>query len=57
MRVATLQRVGGGVLAALLGGCSPLGAFNAVVPKDGGASRVAAGLAYGDGPRRRLDPA
>jgi acetyl esterase/lipase len=39
----------------LLGGCTPLSAFNALVPKDSGAERVAAGLAYGEGPRRMLD--
>jgi acetyl esterase/lipase len=39
----------------LLGGCTPLGAFNALVPKDGGAQRVASGLPYGEGPRRMLD--
>jgi acetyl esterase/lipase len=54
MRIAPLQRAGG-LLALLLGGCTPLSIFNGLVPKDGGARAVAAGLAYGDGPRQRLD--
>lgn len=45
--------------ASLLGlvtaACSPLTAFNTLVPKDGGTRRVAQGIAYGEGPRRRLD--
>jgi acetyl esterase/lipase len=44
-----------GTMPLLLGGCTPLGAFNALVPKDGGAQRVASGLPYGEGPRRMLD--
>jgi acetyl esterase/lipase len=39
--------------AALLGGCSPLGALDAVLPR--GAARVARGIPYGEGPRRQLD--
>lgn len=39
----------------LLGACSPLSAFDALVPKDRGGARVAAGIAYGEGPRQRLD--
>ncbi|HEY0312225.1 MAG TPA: alpha/beta hydrolase [Allosphingosinicella sp.] len=35
--------------------CSPLKTFNLLVPKDAGGARVAAGLPYGEGPRRRLD--
>lgn len=43
-------------LTAILAGCaSPLGTFNALAPRDGGARRVAQGIAYGDGPRRKLD--
>lgn len=45
-----------GSVASLAGaGCSPLGAFNAVVPKDGGSRLLADGLAYGPAPRQRLD--
>lgn len=51
------------LLAALLGGAAPalsgcissLQAFNALAPKDGAGERIAAGLAYGDHPRHRLD--
>lgn len=43
-------------LTALLAGCaSPLGTFNALAPRDGGARRVAQGIAYGNGERRKLD--
>jgi acetyl esterase/lipase len=42
-------------LGLLLAACSPLSAFDALVPKDGGARQVAKGLAYGEGPRQRLD--
>ena len=35
--------------------CSPLRTFNALVPKDGAGVRVATGLAYATGPRRKLD--
>lgn len=34
---------------------TPVRAFNAVVPKDGGVDRVAAGIAFGGNPRLRLD--
>lgn len=52
-----LARGLGAAVVSLLAatGCSPLGTFNALVPKDGGSVRLARGLAYGDGPRRRLD--
>ena len=45
------------MLAALLtvAACSPLRAFNALVPKDGGATILASGVASGEGPRRKLD--
>jgi len=33
----------------------PLGSFNAFMPKDRASARVAAGVAYGEGPRRTLD--
>ena len=38
-----------------LASCSAVGAFNAIVPVDGGADRVAEGIAYGPHPRQRLD--
>lgn len=42
-----------GLLVAALAGCSPLKLVNGLTPN--GAERVQAGLAYGDGPRQRLD--
>lgn len=42
-------------LGALAAACSPLGALNALAPRDPGGRRVARGLAYGDHPRQRLD--
>lgn len=48
-----------GLAGALVGGaaaaCSPLRTFDALVPKDGGVVVSARDIAYGDGPRRRLD--
>lgn len=41
-----------GFLAA---GCSPLGVFDTLVPKDGGVGKVATAVAYGQDPRQRLD--
>ena len=41
-----------GVLALML---DPLGSFNALMPKDRVSARIAEGLAYGPGPRRKLD--
>jgi acetyl esterase/lipase len=43
------------LLALLIGGCSPLHGFNALVPKDGGADRVASGIPFREGLRGRLD--
>lgn len=43
------------LLPLLLGACSPLGAFNSVVPKDRGGVLLAGGQAYGAHPRQRLD--
>jgi len=46
------------LLAALplFAGCTPsLGTFDALAPRDAGATRVARDVAYGEGPRRRLD--
>ncbi len=53
-------RVGKGIAAALVslllaGGCSPLRTFDTLVPKDPGGWRVAKGIPYGEGPRRKLD--
>lgn len=44
-----------GALSAILAACSPLGAFNKVVPFDGGSVQLAQGLAYGPGMRQQLD--
>ncbi|HYC68431.1 alpha/beta hydrolase [Brevundimonas sp.] len=41
--------------AALAAACSPLGALNALGPRDRGVRRVARGLPYGDDPRQRMD--
>jgi acetyl esterase/lipase len=54
MRLARLQRAMP-LLGMLAAACSPLGAFNGLVPKDGGGRLAAQGVAYGDGLRRRLD--
>lgn len=43
------------MLPLLLGGCTPITAFNALVPKDGGARLAAKSVPYGEGPRRMLD--
>jgi acetyl esterase/lipase len=45
----------GALLGALVTACSPLGAFDRLVPKDQGGTLVARGLAYGSAPRQRLD--
>ena len=42
-------------VAALAGACSPLGALNALGPRDRGARRLAAGVPYGDDPRQKMD--
>ncbi|NNM78240.1 alpha/beta hydrolase [Sphingomonas sp. ID1715] len=54
MRVALLQRAAP-LLGLVASACSPLSAFNSVVPKDEGGRLAAADIAYGEGPRRRLD--
>jgi acetyl esterase/lipase len=51
-RIARLLLLG---LAAGLAACSPLRTFNAVIPKDGGAARIAEDLPFGTGLRQRLD--
>jgi acetyl esterase/lipase len=45
------------ILFALLvvSACSPLGVYNSLVPKDSGVTVAASGVAYGAGPRQRLD--
>jgi acetyl esterase/lipase len=55
-----MKRVWWALAAALILGAmalmiDPLGTFNALMPKDGASARVAEGVAYGDGPRRKLD--
>lgn len=45
----------GGALGLLAAACSPLRAFNTVVPKDGGVRVVARDAAFGGDPRQRLD--
>lgn len=39
----------------MLGACSPLKTFNAVIPKDDGGTQSAEGVAYGPDERQRLD--
>lgn len=46
---------GTGGAAIALGGCSPLSAFNTLVPKDGGIVRIIADSPYGPDPRQKLD--
>ena len=43
------------LLGLLIGGCSPLQTFNALVPKDGGVRVVAGDQPFREGPRGRLD--
>ena len=43
------------LLPALLAGCSPLRAFNNLVPKDRGVEQAERGAAFGSHPRQRLD--
>jgi acetyl esterase/lipase len=42
-------------IAAFAAACSPLGALNALGPRDPGVRRLARGLPYGDDPRQRMD--
>ena len=44
-----------GALGLLAAACSPLRAFNRVVPKDGGVQLVARDARFGGDPRQRLD--
>ena len=41
--------------ALVAAACAPVRAFDTVMPKDSESRRIAADIAYGDGPRRRLD--
>lgn len=43
------------LVALLLAACTPLGAFNAIVPKDEAARRIASDLPFASGNRRSLD--
>jgi acetyl esterase/lipase len=43
------------VVGAVAVAINPLGTFNALMPKDRASKRVAEGVAYGAGPRRKLD--
>lgn len=43
------------MLTFLTVACSPLAMFNTAVPKDPPAGQVETGIAFGEGPRRRLD--
>jgi acetyl esterase/lipase len=52
---ATFLIVIAALFAIALSGCSRLGMFNLVVPKDAGSQIVATGVAYGEDPRQKLD--
>ena len=58
-RTAVKRALWGLAAAFILGAMAlmidPLAGFNALMPKDRGSARVAQGLAYGDGPRLKLD--
>lgn len=41
--------------ALVAAACSPVRAFDTVMPKDDGSRKVASDIAYGEGPRRKLD--
>ncbi|MBE7185724.1 MAG: alpha/beta hydrolase [Methylobacterium mesophilicum] len=43
------------VLLMFLAGCSALGTFNSVVPKDGGGAKIARDVGYGPDARQKLD--
>ena len=43
------------LVGTLVAACSPLRTFDALVPKDGGIRVVARDVAFGEGPRHRLD--
>ncbi len=48
-------RIAGAWLCLIVGACSPLKTFDALVPKDSGAEVVARGAMFGGDPRQRLD--
>lgn len=50
-----LLLAGAGASALALSGCTPLTAFNAIVPKDRGVIRILTDSPYGPDPRQRLD--
>lgn len=43
------------IVTAMALAIDPLGSFNTLMPKDGASARVAEGIAFGDGPRLKLD--
>lgn len=53
--VIALLMAGTGAGALALTGCTPLTAFNAVIPKDNGVIKLIDNAAYGPDPRQRLD--
>ncbi|MEO7654235.1 MAG: alpha/beta hydrolase [Sphingomicrobium sp.] len=53
--VLAMLLAGGGAGALALAGCTPLTAFNALVPKDRGIIRVIEDAPFGPDPRQRLD--
>lgn len=54
-RRAVMTALAAGMGAVGLSGCSPLTAFNALVPKDGGVTKSVVDSPYGSHPRQRLD--
>jgi len=50
-----LSIMGLGGIGTLLAGCNTLSLFNTFTPKEGSVQRVAADVAFGDGPRQRYD--
>lgn len=57
MRFLRLMAVlaAGSIMLVLVSACSRLGAFNAVIPKDGGVTTAARDVAYGTDQRQKLD--
>lgn len=53
LTLAGLALIMCGALAVVA--CAPVRAFDTVMPKDGDSRKVASDLAYGEGPRRKLD--
>lgn len=50
-----IKRLAAMMVMLALAACSPLRMFNAVMPKDGGGRRIAHDVAFGAGPRQKLD--